>query len=349
MKSNFNFQLSGYLYLLMCMIVISSCSTEVIESEENNQSKSVKTLDKKFTEDFSKVYNENDCADYCIVPDSGEYYIKRGYKSVNVGPNTKEMSYAAYNTEDSFIIEVTYEITDGNSKANATITLDIEGSILVFEDVVSGTTVSHSIELEEEFQECQQVQYYIRQTALGEPVEFYGSYNLVPVCTGPNVEIGELAPELGGYVFYILQEGDPGYDPKVTHGLVTTTETTGIRIPWVSGDLLQTGATSRAIGSGLANTQTIISVQGEGNYAAKHCEELVYNGFDDWYLPSYDELVLMYEYLYLNNLGDISGPGVHWSSSEISLNGAAGLVFVFGNYYPGSKTNLAFVRAIRSF
>lgn len=352
MKSNFDFQLFGYLYLMMCMTLILSCSTEGIEeSQEPKLSNPVKIIDENSTDDFSKVYNENDCVDYCIVPDSGEYYIKRGYKSVNVGPNTKEMSYAAYNTEENFIVEVTYEITDGNSNANATITIDIEGSILVFEDVLSGTTVSHSIELEENFADCKQVQYYIRQNALGEPVEFAGSYNLVSLCKIPEVVIGEVVPDLGGIVFYILQEGDSGYDPQVTHGLVAATEDhLGIRVksPWSINDNLVTNATGSGIGMGKFNTDAIISAHGEGEYAAKSCNELVLNGFDDWYLPSKDELLLMRQNLYLNNIGNII-PATYWSSTEMNEGGAV-IVYMYEGGSANALKQLGFlVRAIRSF
>lgn len=45
---------------------------------------------------------------------------------------------------------------------------------------------------------------------------------------------------------------------------------------------------------GWANTQAMIAL-GENNFpAAKFCNDLVINGFDDWYLPSVDELEILY-------------------------------------------------------
>jgi hypothetical protein len=52
--------------------------------------------------------------------------------------------------------------------------------------------------------------------------------------------------------------------------------------------------TGTAIGSGNANTNAIIVVQRAGNYAAQLCADLVLGGYNDWYLPSSDELNKLY-------------------------------------------------------
>ena len=92
----------------------------------------------------------------------------------------------------------------------------------------------------------------------------------------------------------------------------------------------------------------IVTVQGAGSYAAKLCDDLVLGGYNDWYLPSKDEL----NQLYLNKteiggFGDIQS---YWSSSEI--NNLAAWRQYFGNGTQGgsSKNNTTYsVRAIRSF
>ena len=48
--------------------------------------------------------------------------------------------------------------------------------------------------------------------------------------------------------------------------------------------------------------------------AVTYCEDLIEGGYDDWYLPSKDELKLMYDNLKANNLGGLSGD-LHWSST----------------------------------
>ena len=73
-------------------------------------------------------------------------------------------------------------------------------------------------------------------------------------------------------------------------------------------------AAGTAIGTGLANTIAIINVQGNiGGYAAKLCRDYRGGGYTDWYLPSTDELFL----LFLNQT--IVGGfvrDIYWSSSE---------------------------------
>jgi len=49
------------------------------------------------------------------------------------------------------------------------------------------------------------------------------------------------------------------------------------------------------------------------DYAAKLCQELSFNGFDDWFLPSRDELLLMNN-LTRNGLGDFDSD-YYWTST----------------------------------
>ena len=78
---------------------------------------------------------------------------------------------------------------------------------------------------------------------------------------------------------------------------------------------LVTSAKGTNIGTGMSNTQKIVKIQGEGNYAAKLCDDLILNGYEDWFMPSKDELNLMYENLYLKGIGSFSSD-YYWSSSE---------------------------------
>jgi hypothetical protein len=109
------------------------------------------------------------------------------------------------------------------------------------------------------------------------------------------------------------------------------------------------GAGNTAIGTGRSNTAAIVASQGAGStYAAQLCSGLTSGGFSDWFLPSKDELALMYTNLFGHDVGDLRST-FYWSSSE---SGAKYAWFqFFGDLDPAvtdkDATNL--VRAIRAF
>lgn len=122
--------------------------------------------------------------------------------------------------------------------------------------------------------------------------------------------------------------------------------------------------TSKKVGAGKSNTQKMVSCMGDKavvfvksatlttkDYPAKICLDLEYNGFDDWYLPSIDELSLLYENLFYSGLCEYEQYSVYWSSTE--YEGHSQFVYVFPQSYdPGSycrPNTEARVRAIRYF
>ena len=153
---------------------------------------------------------------------------------------------------------------------------------------------------------------------------------------------------LGGKIAYILQQGDPGYDANLQHGLVAAISDQSTAIRWYNGAYKKTGATGTAIWTVLANTTSIISSQGEtiSTYAAGLARAYKGGGYDDWFLPSKDEL----NKLYINKV--IIGGFVnnnYWSSSEIDFEFAYKLNFTNGDQNANNKVNVFYVRAIRAF
>lgn len=120
----------------------------------------------------------------------------------------------------------------------------------------------------------------------------------------------------GGIVGYILQLGDAGYDPDVQHGIVVAMDDQSTGIAYCNGSIVASGATATAIGSGSTNTATIVSVYGDGNYAAKICYDLSANGFSDWFLPCVDELNAICQNTSTINTSLIANGGAAFASAE---------------------------------
>jgi TolB-like protein len=131
-----------------------------------------------------------------------------------------------------------------------------------------------------------------------------------PVPAAPVYKIGDTGPA-GGFVFYDKGNNSGGWryleaaPEDINRQLYATEEGVGIE-------------SQRAVGTGKANTQAIMvqaNNRGGGfGWAAQACDALELNGFDDWFLPSRDELHYMYGNLHMRNLGGFS-LGWYWSST----------------------------------
>lgn len=142
----------------------------------------------------------------------------------------------------------------------------------------------------------------------------------------------------GGIIFYIDQTGK--------HGLITSQYDQGKDLNWYKEDKVISGAFGVGIFEGQENTRAIVAKMGEGNYPASLCESLNYKGYTDWYLPSKDELNLLY--LKRKEVGGFAEK-YYWSSSEVSNGDVWYQSFFNGKTYSLIKGNKAYVRAIRKF
>ncbi len=188
--------------------------------------------------------------------------------------------------------------------------------------------------------------YYVRAYAININGTAYGDE--LSFTTWELVVIGGTFQ--GGIIAYLLQPGDPGYDANTPHGIIAapTDQSTGAQWGCYNTNI---GGTQSGIGYGAANTTAIVNGCAEAGIAARICDDLVLNGYSDWYLPSINELEQLSVNLHANGIGSfIDGYG-YWSSTEYGANYAWGFTFYNGNadYYLDSKSYTTYVRAVRAF
>ena len=177
--------------------------------------------------------------------------------------------------------------------------------------------------------------YYVRAYATNSVGTAYGNLvSFTTLQTGPYY-IGESYG--GGIIFYIDGTGQ--------HGLISATSDQGTSTEWgCSGTLI--GGTGTAIGTGQANTTAIVNGCSTPGIAARICDDLVLNGYSDWFLPSKDELNQMY--IQKTVIGGFANE-YYWSSSEYNAVYAWNQRFSDG--YQGETNKLApdYIRAVRAF
>ena len=127
---------------------------------------------------------------------------------------------------------------------------------------------------------------------------------------------------------------------------------------WSEWTWLDVSGISEGIGSGRRNTQLISEVL-RGNWevgrAAQRVTQLNINGFTDWFLPSKDELNLMFINLRQRGLGGFrtnntnNWTDFYWSSSQTNISGAWAQRFSDGRQSPGNKNDTRSVRGVRAF
>ena len=147
----------------------------------------------------------------------------------------------------------------------------------------------------------------------GEP-EYFNGTSWVNMAGGAAASV---PPSLGsthegGKIFYIFQPGDPGYVAGETHGLIAAPSDIPFNSYRIFNGCYGNLGTSAALGTGAANTTKLLACN-DGVNAAKLVDALTDGGKSDWYLPSKDELNL----LYLNKdlVGNFAGWS-YWSSTE---------------------------------
>jgi len=144
----------------------------------------------------------------------------------------------------------------------------------------------------------------------------------------------------GGIIFYL--------DPSGCHGLVCALTDQSSGAPWYNGSYIDTRAYGSGLFEGKYNTKVINWSQGGSTSAAAICAAYTGGSFNDWYLPSIEELNKMYLNLHQQGLGGFANI-TYWSSTEVGDYSAWRQDFYNGGQSIGTKNGTKYVRAVRAF
>ncbi|MDR1955758.1 MAG: DUF1566 domain-containing protein, partial [Treponema sp.] len=152
-------------------------------------------------------------------------------------------------------------------------------------------------------------------------------------------KIGDTGPA-GGIVFY-----DMGFSMNGWRYLEAASADIPGVWPWGAADSNVNGTTN-GIGNGKRNTQIIVELlnqKGETMQAAQVADAYEQGEFGDWFLPSKDELDLMYKNLKAKGLGGFQS-GSYWTSSELSASFSWYQKFSNGEQASESKNTAMYIR-----
>jgi hypothetical protein len=162
--------------------------------------------------------------------------------------------------------------------------------------------------------------------------------------------IGDIGPA-GGLIFY----QNPNYQKDGWRFLEAAPYDQSDGTKWGCFRRSIEGAKGTAIGSGKQNTADMLAACAEPESAAYLCANLSVNGVRGWFLPSRDELALMYTNLKAKGLGDFREAGLvdnfeYWASSQQTADMAVHIDFAdLGRQHGDDKDFPRRVRAIRAF
>jgi hypothetical protein len=159
----------------------------------------------------------------------------------------------------------------------------------------------------------------------------------------------------GGVVFWVDNTGQ--------HGLICSLTDISTPQAWSNVTSTSIGATAQSNWNGQGNTNAIITQPGHTSSAAKLCDDYTNANYgtgvySDWYLPTTDQLSLLYQAKYQvnktidndgNSLTKIISINYYWSSNEHSDSGGWRFDFTHGYTDGTPKSGVNYIRAVRTF
>ncbi len=158
----------------------------------------------------------------------------------------------------------------------------------------------------------------------------------------------------GGVIFHLWKDAQ-----GVEHGLIVDKADLSTSQVWSNIDQTLIGPSAQSSWDGLSNSNAIVGQAGHINSAAALCLNSTNGGQSDWYLPSIQELNMLWNnyYTVARSLTQISGAtqletiSSYWSSTESGNDGAWYFSVGFGTESTTLpvKNNPFYVRAVRAF
>ena len=163
-------------------------------------------------------------------------------------------------------------------------------------------------------------------------------------------QVGDIGPA-GGLIFHV----NPKYQSDGWRYLEAAPFDQSAGAKWGCFRTAISGARGTAIGAGRQNTLDMLASCNDAESAAALCAKASINGFADWFLPSRDELALMYTRLAATNVADFGQHRVadndsYWSSTQETTDMAHHIDFAdSGRQHYDDKDYPRRVRAVRAF
>ena len=155
----------------------------------------------------------------------------------------------------------------------------------------------------------------------------------------------------GGIIFHLWLDAN-----GVEHGLIVDKTDLSTAQVWSNMDQTLIGPAAQSSWDGLSNSTTVVGQVGHTSSAAALCLNSTNGGQSDWYLPSIQELNMLWNnyYTVARSLTQISGAtqlqqASYWSSTESDNLNAWYFTFYDGNASDNNKDNTYYVRAVRAF
>ncbi len=254
-------------------------------------------------------------------------------------PSTPVTSPATNITSNTAIITSTIATANGNQIIERGICYDIAQNPTVNGNKINGGSGigSYTISMSGDSGFLNSnIPYYVRAYLKTADGVIYG--NQISFTT---LSVGQ-AGQAGGIVFFDKGVYSNGwrYLEKIDDTLSSNT-----RFEWGCSGTSITG-TSDVIGSGKANTTAIVNGCSSSGTAARYCDNLIYGGKNDWFLPSKEELRAYYKNIFLSD-GDC------WSSTQVDSNNAlrvsSGFGFGGAYFYSDDKNDTKNIKIARVF